>query len=91
MSPVVVFIGRIILIPSWLGIALGVLVAAVSITDPKVASDGGNVIGTIVGGGLVLGSIVGDLLGWLLTMKTNVLKCTHRVCGSSCRGSAWGF
>lgn len=79
MSGIVVFIGYIFLIPSFLGVLVSsfFLIAAIfsaSATDV----DTGAV--TAVFGGIsifiFISSIVGDLLGWLLVMKKRVLQCS---------------
>jgi hypothetical protein len=88
MSPVVVFSGRIILIPSWLGIALGVLLLIGTFASPELQKDSGaTAMGVGICAFLILSSVVGGLLGWLLTMKKLVLKCTNRVCGATVAAS----
>ena len=73
MSEPVATIGKILLIPSFLGIILGVASAVMAFTSVK---SGGVVAGAIV----AVASFVSGLLGWLLIMKKDVLKCNS--CGA---------
>lgn len=83
MSGVVVVIGYILLIPSILGTLLSAFALIVSLTaSASVGKDVGPA-GAIVGGIFIMfgvASLVGGLLGWLLVMKKDILKCSH--CGA---------
>jgi len=75
MSSVVVLIGYIILIPSILGMILGVA------TCFNVASKGPNDTATRLAEGIAffwtVAALVSGVLGWILVMKKSVLQCNH--------------
>lgn len=88
---VVRLIGQVILIPSLLGVAFGVLLiigglrshGAVSADLANEAQRTGAAVGlgiTMLGGAGIAGSsLVGGLVGWLLLLKRKVWQCTR--CG----------
>jgi len=91
MSPIVIFIGWILTIPSIFGVLLAVLLFFSSIsagsTVSSQAASAAEVTGAAIGTGLGIGvsvfigvtSLIGGLLGYLLIMKKKVYKCG--VCG----------
>lgn len=89
LSGVVALIGYIILIPSMLGICVGGLACvgmADAANDPALQDPEGSaaVLG-VLGGGMMVFSLVGGLLGWLLILKKRVLRCTK--CGATVAAS----
>ena len=78
MSSVVVFIGYIVLVPSILGMILGVA------TCFGVAGKGQNDAATGLAEGIAffwtVAALVSGVLGWLLVMKKRVLQCDQ--CGA---------
>lgn len=86
-----VIIGYIFLVPSILGILFGVFVGIASVVSASSAaatatSDAGMAgaslgmtMGLFMAGFVMLVSFVGGLIGWILVMKRNVLRC--RICG----------
>jgi hypothetical protein len=85
MSPIVVFIGWIIALPSILGVFIsGVLFVAVLNAHATVqTSSQAEAAGASLGAGLGIGmaiflaiiSLLGGLLGYILIMKKKVFKC----------------
>ena len=87
MSTPVVLIGQIFLIPSIIGMLIGVLLFIFTLvgTTDTVNTGGADTGGVLVVSGVIsvfviICSFVGGLLGWLLTMKKKVLKCNS--CGA---------
>jgi hypothetical protein len=78
MSWPVVIIGHILLIPSIIGMGIGIVMFAYIVAPINENNNGG--IGAIAGGSsavIVFGlSFVGGLIGWLLVMKKRVLQCS---------------
>jgi hypothetical protein len=89
MSGIVVFIGYILLIPSVIGILTGVVMIVAGAgsggSHPTNAAATGAAIAGGVGVFLIIASLVGGLLGWLLVMKKTVLKCDR--CGATITAS----
>ncbi len=78
MSGVVVTIGYILLIPSFLGMTISGIMFVFSLASSAVPDIGSS--GLIVSGTSLLVFVfclVGGLLGWLLVMKKKVLQCTN--------------
>jgi hypothetical protein len=88
MSPVVVIIGYIILIPSVVCMIIGAAVFAAGLIGANLNHTQPEVPETTLALGLLGGSwicytagcLVSGLLGWLLVMKKTVLKCSY--CGA---------
>ena len=91
MSPIVVFIGWILALPSMFGVLVAVIMffasmSAGSVASAQVASQA-EAAGAAIGAGFCIGmsvlvgilSLVVGLLGYLLIMKKKVYKCL--VCG----------
>jgi hypothetical protein len=80
MSSIVVIIGYIILVPSILGIIIGVATCfgvASKSTGPNDTATG---IATGIAFFWTIASLVGGVFGWLLVMKKSVLQCDR--CGA---------
>lgn len=87
MSPIVVFIGWIMTLPSIFGIVIAIILFFASISaGSEVSAQAGSqaeATGAALGAGLGasvsifigISSLVGGLLGYLLIMKKNVYKC----------------
>jgi hypothetical protein len=75
LSGPAVFIGYILLVPSVLGIILGVGVLALSFASGQNGANSLSVFTGVVGAGFILSCIIGGLFGWLLVMKKQVLQC----------------
>jgi hypothetical protein len=79
MSAIVVGIGYIILIPSVIGVLISLLALLNIASVPGHDSAAGTIAaGVLMGFGVV--SLVSGLLGWLLVMKKDILKCNY--CGA---------
>jgi hypothetical protein len=87
LSRPVVAIGYILLLPSALGIFLGIVVSlsdSLGIVTPY-SNRGNNGLVTVIGIGVAVTSFVAGLLGWLLVMKKRVLQCS--MCGATVSAS----
>lgn len=84
LSPVVVTIGYILLLPSFAGIAWGLFLLALAMRGFTSGDSAGAVLGfamAAVAASIAFVSFLGGLLGWLLVMKKTVLACDH--CGAT--------
>jgi hypothetical protein len=91
MSPIVVFIGWILALPSMFGILVAVIMLFASVSAGNEvgaqAASQAEAAGAAIGAGIGIGmavfvgifSLVGGLLGYLLIMKKKVYKCVS--CG----------
>ena len=91
MSVPVVWIGYILLVPSFIGMALTVLVTGVSMIGPFLSGAATKDSAAVAAGGffaafsavsgacLFIAFFISGLLGWLLCMKKSVLRCN--LCG----------
>ncbi len=77
MSPPVVLIGYILLIPFVITAIFFGLVFINAVSDPR---DEGTGFAATFALAIAVTAFVGGLLGWLLVMKKSVLKCS--VCGA---------
>ena len=83
MGGMVVFIGYILLIPSFLGVLLSSFFLIAAIFSASATNVDTGTVTAIFGGVsifILISSIVGGLLGWLLVMKKRVLQCSF--CGA---------
>lgn len=83
MGGMVVFIGYILLIPSFLGVLLSSFFLIAAIFSASATNVDTGAVTAIFGGVsifILISSIVGGLLGWLLVMKKRVLQCSF--CGA---------
>jgi len=72
------FIGGLIAVPSFLGMAFSGLIIVRAVASPGLES-GAFGVGLSVGVALFGMSAVGGLIGWLLVMRKKVFKCSR--CG----------
>ncbi len=88
MSPVVVGIGYLLLVPPILGMAFFALLILGGTLGALSAGNGGTAAGAgFLGVGLCgfVSSLISGLLGFLLVMKKKILRCNH--CGATIAAS----
>ena len=85
MSGPVVAIGFILLIPSIIGIATGLLILSLSLSANDHTSGILSGFGAVSGIGACIASFVAGIFGWLLVMRKHVLECS--ACGATINAS----
>lgn len=76
MSGMVVLVGYVLLIPTFVGIFVSIVAMLVPVQRAGELQREFPTIQLLTGGVGLIVSLCGGLLGWILTMKKRVLQCT---------------